>query len=126
MSSALLTEAETTWEATALTPPELAGLIGEGGDLVVKLEIEGGEYALLPALARALDRPDARILVSFHPGILREAGLDPRAAAERVLAALRGWTPYALDSDLAPGTIDADAIERCDVWLFTKEATSAA
>ena len=43
MSSALLAGAERSWDAVAITPAELAGMVGHPVRLVIKLDIEGCE-----------------------------------------------------------------------------------
>lgn len=122
MSSALLARAGTTWSAEAVTPKALAGLVPESRRLVAKLDIEGGEYALLPVLAPLLARPGTVLLVSFHPAILRESGdPDPSGTSREAFAALAGWraTPIGADAP-APSWHDPDATERCDTWLFER------
>lgn len=122
MSSALLADADTTWTAEAITPEQVAGLIPEGSPLAVKLDIEGGEYALLPALAPILARRGAALLVSFHPAILRQSGdPDPGGTARAAFAALAGWRASSVGAgEPAPSWSDPDATERCDTWLFER------
>jgi FkbM family methyltransferase len=81
------------FEAPALTPDELARMLPSGRRLVVKMDVEGAEYALLPALGPVLDRASA-LLVSFHPTVLAEAEPDSAArvrALRGALGALRGF-----------------------------------
>lgn len=98
MGSVLLAGRAGGWEAQAATPEDLAAMLAE--EAVVKIDIEGGEYALLPALGPVLARAGA-VLVSFHPGILAEAEGDPRER-ERLLAgalaALAGFEPCPITS----------------------------
>ncbi len=75
MSSALLADASPdAWEVEAVTPKDLVARCPAGAPLVVKVDIEGGEYDLLPALAAALPATCAELLVAFHPALLRAAG----------------------------------------------------
>lgn len=123
MSSVLLGGADLTWETEAITPAELAAALPPAGDLFVKLDIEGGEYGLLPAFGPLLSR-DPRILVSFHPAILQESGEED--VATRTVAALAlftGWHAWEIGPagaifrgrlpDIAIGAPDAET------WLLT-------
>lgn len=146
MSSVLLagqTDARrTTWDADAVTPAELAALTGADVPLFIKLDIEGGEFALLPHLAPLLrrggdDRPaPTAALVSFHPGILRETGVSMEeitALTARALAPFDGWASLEIDPPLSGGAVkylpaddaspDAGAIAhgaQSDTWLFIR------
>ncbi|MBB4015987.1 FkbM family methyltransferase [Chelatococcus caeni] len=51
MSSLLLAGADTTWQAEALTPAALAERLPPSPRRVIKIDLEGAEYALLPAIA---------------------------------------------------------------------------
>ena len=87
MSSVLLSGAERTWQAETITPGQLAGMIREDERVVVKIDIEGAEYELLPSLAPLLKHAQA-VLVSLHPKILAASVNDPGEAARRTRAAL--------------------------------------
>ena len=127
MSSRLLAAgAGRTWEARCVTPADLAARLGDG-PLVVKLDIEGGEYDLLPAMRPLLADPDTVVLVSFHPGILAETGeTDPVGRTERALAMFRGWAAFAVEEAGAVSRpLDAEALARTgdaypDTWLFSR------
>jgi FkbM family methyltransferase len=108
MSSVLITPGAVTWVAETITPAALAARIGAGGRLFIKIDIEGGEYELLPAMRPLLERPDCRVLLSLHPGILATVLPDPaqrEAATRRALEAFEGFAAHAL----AP-----------DQWLFVR------
>jgi len=108
MSSVLIAPGAATWEVETITPLALAARIGPGR-LFVKLDIEGGEYALLPSMRPLVDRPDCRVLVSFHPGILATVMPDAaqrEAATARALEVFEGFAAHAL----AP-----------DQWLFVRD-----
>ncbi len=124
MSSVLLHDAATTWSADALTPDELAGMVAEGERLVVKLDIEGGEYALLPTLTDLLSRPDAVLLVSLHPVILAGTGVaDTAAAALTALSGLASLDAATVeDHAVVPRAVTREALTRHDVWLFTSRS----
>ena len=87
MSSVLLPHAEHTWSAMAITPAQLAEMLASEDRLVIKMDLEGAEYALLPSLGPLLDRADA-ILISFHPKILAEAVASQGDAVRQTRAAL--------------------------------------
>jgi FkbM family methyltransferase len=71
MGSTLLAgRTEQGFSAPAMTPAMIAAVLPDA-PLVLKIDIEGGEYALLPALDPLL--PRLRLaLVAFHPALLRE------------------------------------------------------
>jgi FkbM family methyltransferase len=124
MSSALLAGAEQSWDAVAITPGELAAVIGRPARLVIKLDIEGAEYALLPALGPLLAQPGTALLLSLHPEILAENGVaDPAAATRAALAPLTGWQAFSIES---AGIIPADPTEarhaRGREWLFVRDS----
>lgn len=130
MSSVLLTDtprdtpADTraSWTAEAVMPGELVALAQPGERLFAKLDIEGGEYALLPALAPVLDRPGVRLLISLHPAILAEAGVpDPTA---RALAALRPFERWRAEPvgrhGSHPCPLSAASLAVCDTWILRR------
>jgi FkbM family methyltransferase len=128
MSSVLIAPGTATWMADTITPLALAARIGAGGRLFVKLDIEGGEYELLPSMRPLVDRADCRVLVSFHPGILATAMPDAaqrEAATARALEVFSGFAPHALErSGLFARKPDAAAIAAGaapDKWLFVRD-----
>jgi len=103
MSSVLIAPGTATWEVDTITPAALAARIDAGGRLVIKIDIEGGEYELLPAMRPLLERSDCRVLVSFHPGILATVmpeAAQREAATRRALEAFAGFAAHALAPDL--------------------------
>jgi FkbM family methyltransferase len=129
MSSTLLAGADRRWHASTVTPDELAARVAADERLVVKLDIEGGEYGLLPALGALVARADA-LMVSFHPKILREVHDAAEAArlARRALGALRGWRARRITSagvgrpSLAPALVRWRLRQALpgDEWAFTR------
>ena len=68
---------------------------GRSGSLVVKIDIEGGEYDLLPPLAAALPRGRTRaLIVAFHPGLLRDAGRSDAAVRDATRLCFARWTGW--------------------------------
>ena len=74
----------------------VSGRAPAAGDVLLKIDIEGGEFAVVPALGPALARHRPILLLSIHqppsPGRLRSLPLRVRRlpAMARVLWALRG------------------------------------
>ena len=131
MSSVFIASGAATWIADTITPLALSAKIESGGRLFIKMDIEGGEYELLPAMRPLIDRPDCRVLVSFHPRILATVLPDAaqqKAATVRALEVFEGFTPgfapYALEaSGLVARRPDAAAIAAGaapDKWLFLR------
>jgi FkbM family methyltransferase len=120
MSSLLLGRAVTTWQAETVTPGELAALVPAAAELFVKIDIEGAEYDLLPALAPLLARPGTRALVSFHPRLIGAA--DSEAKTRRALGPFAGWLPFAVEAAGAVARVPDPAALAAgadgDEWLF--------
>jgi FkbM family methyltransferase len=93
MSSLLFAGADAHWTAQGVTPAELAGLIGRDRPRLVKVDIEGGEYAIVPHLAPELDAPQTAVMLSLHPKILcqTQGEAEVLAATRAVLGAFAGW-----------------------------------
>ncbi len=130
MSSTLHAEMATQWVLPAATPAELADFAGRAARRVVKLDIEGGEYAALPALGPVLACAEAA-LVSWHPAIARAAGRDTaRLAADSAacLRALQGFEAFAHARDgvwRAARTAAPDLVPDGE-WLFLRGAAREA
>ena len=122
MSSVLLAGSAESWDAVAITPDELATHLRPGERLVAKLDIEGGEYDVLPTVARLIDRPGASLLVSLHPAFLAEAGeLNPAARALAALAPFAAWDSYAVGrSGPKRAKIGPKALARHETWLLRR------
>ena len=103
MSSVLLGGRPDGWSVPTVTPDGLMAeaMTAEAGALLVKVDIEGGEYDLLPALVPALPHGRVRALIAaFHPGLLRGSGRSPdevEAATAACFAALTGWSATVLE-----------------------------
>jgi FkbM family methyltransferase len=66
MSSVLFSGGKQNWEAQACRLEDMAGDWPDTGDCFVKVDIEGGEYGTLPALAGFIHARRATVFVSFH------------------------------------------------------------
>lgn len=125
MGSLLLADGPHVWEAETISPGELVALARPeaGRHLVVKIDIEGGEYELLPPLTAALaGQPVRALIVAFHPGLLRAAGRDDAEIAEATqscFGALQGWEGQVLDAPAPDGP--ESAARRANVTVvFTR------
>jgi FkbM family methyltransferase len=102
MSSALLAQSADSWECPGISPAALLSLadVAAGAALVVKIDIEGGEYALVPVLAPLLPQSTRAVLLAVHPRILETSGAGPgavREATSRIFDAFPGWTVRVLE-----------------------------
>lgn len=122
MSSTLLAGSADSWTAEAVTPAELARLAGVPRRLLVKLDIEGGEYGVLPELGPLLNAPDTACLVSLHPAILAEAWeREPHARAAAALSIFAGWRARAVDgAGFRDASVTEAELDRLDQWLFER------
>lgn len=102
------------WEAATITPGELADIIPLQEDLIIKLDIEGGEYALLPALMPLLQRARAA-LISFHPELIQT---QPGWNAEKT----RHFESEFFDNlaDFTPELISGDETSATREWLLER------
>ena len=128
MSSTLFADAEAQWQADALTPAELMEMVDAACPLVTKIDIEGGEYDLVPTLVPWIERQQSAVQLSLHPKMLAEVrGADEVSRATlRILRAFAGWTAYcANEGDWSPIRDPlseglTQAVERATDWLFVK------
>jgi FkbM family methyltransferase len=74
MSSGLFPDSASQWTVRAMRLPDvLAAHRAPGQMTFVKIDIEGGEYDLLPALRDVLADPLVTAFISFHPQLIRRA-----------------------------------------------------
>lgn len=131
MSSALHVDAPVKWKVDAATPAAIAESIPFDAPLFVKIDIEGGEYRLAPALEPLLRRPKVAVLIAFHPHFA--AGGHPRwhktiPMTQRVFRVFRGFKVYRVDRGplrRAPiverlSSLSAAYFEARHSWLFVK------
>jgi FkbM family methyltransferase len=90
MTSALLAGESTGWEVETISLPDFFAAEGlQAGKVFVKMDIEGGEYHLLPHLRDQLSQPELVLHLSIHPWMLAES-----------LRARRGFTGKSLPAKL--------------------------
>lgn len=90
------------WDAEAILPTDIAAMAKGVARIVLKMDVEGAEYTLLPHLAPLLTARTVAALIAFHPKLLAKAG---RSAQEiegmtaRATLALEGYAMQSLDTD---------------------------
>jgi FkbM family methyltransferase len=123
MSSALLSGAPDSWDCPGVGPSDLleAAKPAENRALIVKIDIEGGEYGLVPALAPCLPPSTRAVLLALHPRILEASGRSAagiREATEHVLSAFAGWSVNVLESIPEGANSPLEAALRGNVTLL--------
>ena len=83
MSSLLETGAPHAWTVETVAAASLADLVAPDDKLFIKMDVEGAEYDVLPALAPLFDRPQVAVLIAFHPHVVEKE--RPRFAHTRRL-----------------------------------------
>ena len=122
MSSVLLGQgSSTSWTTDAITADELAAEMREGRIDLLKIDIEGGEYALLPTLQPLLHQSSA-LLLALHPDLLAESGdAEPAQTARRALEPFHGWDIARVGPEgPAPAALDDVAAAGPAEWLFVR------
>jgi FkbM family methyltransferase len=126
MSSALLADGP-TWTAESTTPGSLSREIGSEQRRFVKLDIEGGEYAVLPTIGPLLENASG-LLLALHPDILAASGeRDVAAATRRALGPLHGWTCARIEP-FGPTPASLAEVQGAGPaeWLFTRDGHGSA
>jgi FkbM family methyltransferase len=70
MSSLVHDAMKTAWEVDTILPAELAALCPPGKRTFLKIDIEGGEYVVLPGAGELFALPLAGVHLSLHPQFL--------------------------------------------------------
>jgi FkbM family methyltransferase len=127
MSSALLAGHGEAWTSPGIGAGDLASELGQRRADLVKIDIEGGEYAILPTLSPLLDGASA-LLLALHPDILRESGEDdPAAATRHAIAGLKRRPCARVEAHgLVPCTFDEIPTAGAAEWLFRAPVPGAA
>lgn len=86
------------WEADAILPADIAAMAGDAERIVLKMDVEGAEYQLLPHLAPLLGPRTVAALIAFHPRLLAKSGHAPAQIEALTATAQSALTAYALRS----------------------------
>ncbi len=93
------------WEARAILPTDIAAMAGDAERIVLKMDVEGAEYQLLPHLAPLLGPRTVAALIAFHPRLLAKSGRSPaeiEALTATAQSALSAYTLHSLDCEDMP------------------------
>lgn len=100
------------WEAEAILPAEIAAMAGDAGRIVLKMDVEGAEYQLLPQSAPLLGPRTVAALLAFHPRLLAKAGrsaADIEALTAQAQEALAAYELHGLDNADPPVSRQANS-----------------
>jgi FkbM family methyltransferase len=99
MSSLVLTPFKTTWTVESVTPEDLAAMLPRDRPIFVKMDIERGEYLVVPRAGALWSHPHLVLLLSLHPELFegRLASLRSALGARRILKALGAYTASSVD-----------------------------
>lgn len=130
MSSALHADGPGAWTADAITAAGLDALLPRGARLLIKVDIEGGEYAVAADLAGLARQRGATVLLSLHPGILADARGEAayRSATDALARAFAGFrAERAVSGAWHPAERFDPAGQGLDLseWRLTPQATAS-
>lgn len=109
-----------TWEALAVRPAAIAAEIAGATRVVLKVDVEGAEYALAEHLAPLIGPRLEACVMAFHPRLLAGAGADAAeidARTQLAQSAFAGFSGRCLDG--SPGTASIPR-DRNSTMLFTR------
>lgn len=87
MSSGLFPDSASQWTVQAMRLPDvLEAHRAPGQRTFIKIDIEGGEYDLLPAIREVMADPSVTAFISFHPQLLRRALSQAQPEADAAAA----------------------------------------
>ena len=127
----------TAWEVETITPSELASAFAEDERVFIKIDIEGGEYAVGPQLQPLLRSQTVAVLLSLHPKLIvgQARGIERlkrlvQAAQEtnELLAAFEGFAFHEARSVSSLRRPDIERLVRWGIcyrplggtWLLTR------
>jgi len=130
MSSMILPDPKTVWTVETMTPHEINALLPQQARVFVKMDIEGGEYDLVPAARTLWDRRDMTLLVQTHQNVLeRFMRRDTiRSMTGTMFAALRDYKVRQVYADETRRHLGLSLLHRLGLaaplsgydWLFTR------
>lgn len=95
-SSIFTISADNVWTVATITPSEIADIIGETSSLLVKMDIEGGEYVVFPPLFSSLKAFNPSYVVSLHPAHIPNGYLETRKLSRAIFTLCKGHIPSRL------------------------------
>ena len=81
----------TTWSVETVTPKDLRGIVGKPRHLFIKMDIEGGEYFVFPALIDAFRPLNPTIVLSLHAKFLPCGYVQRRQLSRHIFRACQGF-----------------------------------
>lgn len=122
----------TTWTVETVTAAELVSMVPAAERLFVKMDIEGGEYTVVPAAGAFWSRPNTMALISLHPKFIQPDRLKRALSAIRVtgpvFSALAGYAVAKVSKRSIARRPDARVLgplgllglQHNSSWLFTR------
>ena len=131
MSSTILPDVKTTWSVETITPREIDAMLPQDPvPVFVKMDIEGGEYDLIPAARPLWERRNLTLLMQTHQDVLaRWLDRDTiRSMTQRMFAALRAYAVHRVHADATRRHLGLSLLHRLGRaapleghdWLFTR------
>ncbi len=88
-SSMLFSDGATQWRVAALSFHDFAKRVDLDHCNFIKMDIEGGEYSVLPSMRAFLEDSRPTVYLSLHPGFLEKSGPGLASAALRGMRRLQ-------------------------------------
>ena len=121
MSSMMHTNAEVSWEVEAITPASVEALVDPNEPLFIKIDVEGAEYEIVPALGSLLARPKIAVLIAFHPRFAAGGGFRLHRSfpmTRRVFRVFDGWEHYRVRRDSIHRAFRTEFLTRLPIPCF--------
>lgn len=102
MSSLVHASGDKTWKVDTITPGEVAAMLPAGAPVFIKIDVEGAEYDIVPALGPLLNRKNVAVLISFHPRFAFGKGVRLHRsfpATKRIFGMFSGWQFFRVRRD---------------------------
>jgi FkbM family methyltransferase len=133
MSSTILPDLKTVWTVETMTAHEINSMLPtEAIPIFVKMDIEGGEYDLIPAARALWNRPNLTLLLQTHQNVLERfvSRNRIRSMTGTMFAALRDYKIRQVGAEAATKHIGLSLLHRLGLaapltghdWLFTRQA----
>lgn len=120
-----LPQAAERYDVETITPAMLSGMVTDAARYMVKIDVEGGEYALSRSLDSFISERLVGFVLSFHPQIMLEnRAMSPAAIQQetnRMLEPFLGYRRIGLDEgDRAPMPLEQRLVSRNSTLLFLR------